>query len=74
MDKKKIPKLRRINDQDIENLLKTVARNKAIAYDAASDILFDDYVSYNNSVDETSNLQKTATKLRNIWRVNLDEI
>ena len=73
IEKKTFPKLKRINDQDMENLLKTLARNKAIAYDAASDILFDDYVSY-NSADETSNLQKTATKLRNIWRVNLDEV
>ena len=48
----------------MKNLLKTLARNKAMAHDAASDILFDDYVSYDGA-DETwtSNLQKTATKL-----------
>ena len=73
IEKKEFPKLERINECEMENILKTLATNKAIAYDAVSDLLFDDNTQAVNESD-ISNLQKTAAKLRNIWRVNLDKI
>ena len=65
LERKEFPKLKRINQEDMEDILRTLSRNKAIAYDAASDILFEDYASYDKE-EGTTNLQKTAKKLRNI--------
>lgn len=71
IEKKEFPKLERLNKQDMEIILSSLARNKAIAYDATSDILFDNYSPLCDE-GELSNLDKTAIKLRNIWRIDLD--
>ena len=75
IEKKPFPRLERINQEDMENLLRTLATNKAIAFDATSDILFKATKIFDlEEEEEKTNLEKTAAKLRNIWRIDLDEI
>ena len=70
LERKEFPKLKRISQEDMEDMLRTLATNKAIAFDATSGLLFEDYTSYDE--EGKTNLQKTAKKFRNIWRTNMD--
>ncbi len=70
LEKKPFPKLKRINQLEAEKLISTLSTGKAIAFDAASDILFDKSSDSNG----LSNAEKTAKKLHDIWRVDLDKV
>lgn len=71
IERKPFPKLERMNEIEVEELIETISTNKAIAYDATSDILFK---KSNGSEGEIPNIKKTAMKLRNLWRIDFDSI
>ena len=74
----RVPKLNRLSQGETEAIIGKLATGKAIAFDGVSDILFDktkdrqsDEEEDNKEEEKPSNFEKTAMKLRNIWRVPL---
>src|SRR5688572_14051048 len=56
----------------MEHILSLLSTNKAIAFDAVSDLLFKG--SPEQQEGRPSNLRRAAQKLRNIWRLELDQM
>ncbi len=75
IEKKKFPKLPRINQEDMEGLISSFSTGKGIAYDGTSDKLFEKVRSEEpQSIEGKTNQNITAQKLRNLWRTDLDKI
>ena len=75
--KEAFPKLNRISLDEMKTIVQKLATGKAIAWDAISDTLFKGSHQQNNNtrLSETKPIaQHTIEKLRNVWRVNLDEL
>lgn len=70
---RKFPRLRRLNQHEMEYIVSLLATDKAITYDATSDILFKGPLD-SEQLRRPSNLKKTAQKLRNLWRIELDQL
>ena len=76
---KEFPKLNRLDEEEMISIISNLASGKAIAYDGVSDIIFSEKNPRNDmSSDEegegeevSTNMELTAKKLRNLWRVPL---
>ena len=71
IEAKKFPRLKKISEIDTQYILKNISSNKAIAWDGASDIMFE---KRKKGKAKISNLEKTARKMKDIWRTDLDQI
>lgn len=71
LEEKPFPKLPRLSEEEMVRIVDRLASEKAIAYDGLSGILFSKEKRTNN---EKSNMEKIASKLRNIWRLPLHQI
>ena len=70
IEKKEFPRLRDLSPTEMETTLENLSTNKAIAWDGVSDLLFD---PQKKGKSQTSFLEITARKLKDLWRTNLDQ-
>jgi len=68
---KKFPQLQEISELDTQYIFRNISTNKAIAWDGASDIMFE---KKKKGKVKVSNIEKTAKKLKDIWKTDLDQI
>lgn len=72
IEKKKFPKLPRIDATHMEDITNLLTSGKAVAFDAIADSLFKGIYNREGQLDKECPKAKTISKLRNIWRVDLD--
>ncbi len=71
--KDKFPKLSPMTQQEVEDIMSLLSSNKAMAFDATSDIIFKDSPLQENR-KKPSYRSRAAQKLRDLWRVELDQM
>ena len=73
IEKREFPRLPRLAEEEMTNIINLVSTGKTIAYDGIADVLF--LNEKNRKGDMKSDCPKALTikKLRNLWRVDLDK-
>ena len=75
LEEKEFPKLNRLNEKEMCEIIRKLSTGKAIAFDGVSDTLFEEQAKETvyKRLNKPTNVEKTAKRLRNLWRVPLHE-